>query len=308
MHVEEIKTKSTSGKIHSCFLLRESRREGKRTIKTTVANISHLPDKEIEAIRQALRHKEVGITQDQIGLKVGKIVGAMHVVVQLMKRVGISEALGSSRFAKLCMWLIFARLVEQGSRLSSVRLAQRHDTSILGLERFDEDDLYEALDWLSEQQEVVQQALFKQRYKDQTPSLFLYDLTSSYLEGMDNELARWGYNRDGKKGKVQIVFGMLTDGDGEPIAVEVFEGNTSDQATFVELVKNFGKRFGVQKVTLVGDRGMIKSAGIDELHKHELSFITAITKPQIRTLLKAGIIQLELFDKNVCEVCRGQRN
>jgi transposase len=302
MHVEEIKTKSANGKVYSCFLLREAHREGRRTIKTTVANISHLPMKEIEAIRQALRHKEVGIKQDEIELRAGKIIGALHVVVELMRRNGVEEALGFTRCAKLCMWLVFARMIEQGSRLSSVRLAQRHDTNILGIERFDEDDLYEALDWLAEQQENIQQALFKKRYKDQAPSLFLYDVTSSYFEGTENDLAWWGYNRDGKKGKMQIVFGLLTDGDGEPIAVEVFEGNTSDQTTFVQLVKNFGERFGVKKVTLVGDRGMIKSVGIEELHKHELSYITAITKPQIRTLLKDGVIQLELFDRELCEV------
>jgi hypothetical protein len=302
MYVEEVKTKSTSGRIHSCFLLRETHREGKKTIKTTVANISHLPANEIEAVRQALRHKKVGITQEDVELRGGKIVGSLHVIIELMKRVGIYEALGSTRSAKLCMWLIFARLIEQGSRLASVRLAERHDTSILGLNQFNEDDLYESLDWLAERQEAIQQALFKGRYGNKAPSLFLYDVTSSYFEGMENELAWWGYNRDGKKGKMQIVFGLLTDEDGEPIAVEVFEGNTSDQATFIELVKSFGKRFGVKKITLVGDRGMIKSVGIEELHKHEFTYITAITKPQIRTLLKNGVIQLGLFDKEVNEV------
>ena len=283
-------------------MLRETRREGRKTIKTTVANISHLPLPEIEAIRQALRHKEVGVKREDIALTAGKIVGSPHVVMELMKRAGIEEIMGSTRFAKLCMWLIFARLFEQGSRLSSVRLAQCYDTSILGLGKFDEDDLYEALDWLAERQESFQRAMFARRYGTKAPSLFLYDLTSSYFEGMENELACWGYNRDGKKGKKQIVFGLLTDVDGEPIAVEVFEGNTSDQATFIELVKGFGKRFGVQKITLVGDRGMIKSVGIDELHKQEFSYISGITKPQIRTLLKSNIIQLELFDKDVCEV------
>jgi hypothetical protein len=302
MHVEEIKTKSTSGKVHSCFLLREARREGRKTIKTTVANISHLPMKEIEAIRQALRYKEVGVKANDVELRAGKIIGSPYVIIELMKRSGIGEALGSGRFARLCMWLIFARLTEQGSCLSSVRLAQCYDTNLLGLGKFDEDDLYGALDWLAEKQEPAQQALFKMRYGNKTPNLFLYDVTSSYFEGMENELAWWGYNRDGKKGKMQIVFGLLTDGDGEPIAVEVFEGNTSDQATFIELVKQFGKRFGVEKVTLVGDRGMIKSVGIDELHKHEFSYISGITKPQIRTLLKQGVIQLQLFDNDVCEV------
>jgi transposase len=121
---------------------------------------------------------------------------------------------------------------------------------------------------------------------------------------MDNELGWWGYNRDGKRGKQQIVFGLLGDQDGEPIAIEVFEGNTADQTTFVELIKSFGERFGVKKVTFVGDRGMIKSAGIDELHSHEFFYITAITKPQIRTLLKDGVVQLGLFDTELNEVTK----
>jgi transposase len=302
MYVEETKRKSTSGKIHSCFLLRESYREGKKTFKKTIANISHLPEREIEALQYVLRHKEAGIKPEDIEIKAGKIVGSLQVVFELMKRNGILDVLGSGRKAALCTWLIFARLVEQGSRLSSVRLAERYDTSILGLNKFDEDDLYEALDWIAENQESIQQALFKKRYGNKAPNLFLYDVSSSYLEGMDNELGWWGYNRDGKKGKQQIVFGLLTDEDGEPIAVEVFEGNTADQTTFVELIKSFGQRFGVKKVTFVGDRGMIKSTGIDELHKNDFFYITAITKPQIRTLLKDGVIQLGLFDAELSEV------
>jgi transposase len=304
MHVEEIKTKSTSGKIHSCFLLRETRREGSKTIKATVANISHLPLKEIEAIKYALKYKQAGIQPEDIEVRPGKVVGSLQVVAELMKRNGILDVLGSSRKAALCRWLIFARLAEQGSRLSSVRLAERYDTSILGLNKFDEDDLYEALDWLGENQESIQQTLFKRRYGNKAPDLFLYDVSSSYLEGMDNELGWWGYNRDGKKGKQQIVFGLLTDQDGEPIAVEVFEGNTADQSTFVELIKGFGQRFGVKRVTFVGDRGMIKSTGIEELHKHEFFYITAITKPQIMTLLKDGVIQLGLFDGELGEVSK----
>jgi transposase len=304
MYVEETKRKSTSGKIHSCFLLRESYREGKKTFKKTIANISHLPAKEIEALRFTLRYKEAGIQRGDIEIEAGKIIGSLQVVVELMNRAGIMQALGSSREAALCAWLIFARLTEQGSRLSSVRLAERYDTSILKLEQFDEDDLYEALDWLADNQETIQQTLFKMRYGNQSPNLFLYDVSSSYLEGMDNELGWWGYNRDGKKGKQQIVFGLLADQDGEPIAIEVFEGNTADQTTFVELIKSFGQRFGVKKVTFVGDRGMIKSAGIDELHSHEFFYITAITKPQIRTLLKDGVIQLGLFDTELNEVTK----
>ena len=302
MYVEEIKTKSSSGKVHSCFLLRESWREGRKTRKKTIANISHLPKQEIEALRQALRKKDAGAARDDINLSSGKIIGTLHVVAELMKRLGIMDVLGSSRSGALCAWLIFARLVEQGSRLSSVRLAQRHDLNKLGLGDFDENDLYEALDWLGDRQEEIQQKLFKKSYGDKKPQLFLYDVTSSYVEGSENELACWGYNRDKKKGKMQIVFGLLTDEAGKPIAVEIFEGNTSDQKTFVELVKNFAKRFGVEKVTFVGDRGMIKSGGIEELHKNDFFYITAITKPQIKTLMNNEVIQLGLFDNEIQEV------
>lgn len=298
MYVEEIK-RVVDGKEYSSFVLRESYREGGKVRKRYIANISHLPRNEIEAVREALRCKNPGIQKQDIQQQTGPSVGALFAVVELCKRLHISQALGDSRQAALVLWLIFSRLLEQGSRLSSARLAGRHDISLLGLKSFDEDDLYGALDWLSEQQEAVQQVLFKQR---KATELFLYDVSSSYFEGMDNELAWWGYNRDGKKGKKQLVFGMLTDDAGMPFAVEVFEGNTADPTTFVHLVKGFGSRFGVEKVTFVGDRGMIKSLGIEALHEEGFTYITAITKPQIGTLLKQGTIQLSLFDEELHEV------
>lgn len=298
MYIEEIK-RVVDGKEYSSFVLRESYREGGKVRKRYVANISHLPRNEIEAIREALRYKNPGVQKQDIQQQTGCSVGALFTVVELCKRLQISEALGHSRQAALVLWLIFSRLLEQGSRLSSARLAERHDISLLGLRSFSEDDLYGALDWLAEQQEAIQQALFKQHKATQ---LFLYDVSSSYFEGMENELAWWGYNRDKKKGKKQLVFGMLTDDAGMPFAVEVFEGNTADPTTFVHLVKGFGKRFGVEKVTFVGDRGMIKSLGIEALHEEGFTYITAITKPQIRTMLKQGTIQLSLFDKELHEV------
>lgn len=259
MYIERT-TRKTATKTHECFMLRESYRENGKIRKRTIANISHLSAVEIDALKAALRYKQPAVPLSEMSMQTGKIVGSLMVVREIAKKLGIDFALGSSRKAALCLWLIFARLVEQGSRLSSVRLAERHDCSLLGLKSFDENDLYDALTWVSEEQETIQQALFKTRYGDKEPRLFLYDVTSSYLEGMDNQLSWWGYNRDGKKGKKQIVFGLLTDELGEPIAVEVFKGNTADPATFVELVTGFGKRFGVSEVIFVGDRGMIKNS------------------------------------------------
>lgn len=286
-------------------MLRESYRENGRVVKRTIANISHLSMAEINALKAGLKCKELAVPLAEMSMLTGKIIGSLSATKAIAKKLNIIEALGSSRKAALCMWMIFARLVEQGSQLSSVRLAERHDSRLLGLNAFDENDLYEALTWLSEQQESIQQVLFKKRYGGATPKLFLYDVTSSYLEGSENQLALWGYNRDGKKGKKQIVFGLLTDQAGEPIAVEVFEGNTADPTTFVKLVTGFGKRFGVEEVIFVGDRGMIKKLGIEALELENFKYITGITAPQIRTLMKAGVIQLSLFDSELHEVTDG---
>ncbi|MCK5187797.1 MAG: IS1634 family transposase, partial [Deltaproteobacteria bacterium] len=161
----------------------------------------------------------------------------------------------------------------------------------------------ENLDWLCEQQGKIEKQLFRLRYKNsKPPRLFLYDVTSSYLEGLNNELAEWGYNRDGKKGKLQIVIGLLTDGQGVPVSVEVFRGNTHDTKTFLNQVKKLAGRFEIKEVTIVGDRGMIKSAQIEELKEEHFSYISAITKPQIEKLIKKGVIQLDLFNEQICEV------
>lgn len=304
MYIERT-TRKTATKTHECFMLRESYRENGKVVKRTIANISHLSAAEIAALKAALRYKEPAVPVSAMSMKTGKIVGALTVVREIAKKLGIVDVLGSGRNAALCLWLIFARLVEQGSRLSSVRLAERHESSLLGLESFDENDLYDALTWVSVEQEAIQQALFRRRYGDKAPRLFLYDVTSSYLEGVDNQLAWWGYNRDGKKGKKQVVFGLLTDDAGEPIAVEVFKGNTADPTTFVELVTGFGKRFGVSEVIFVGDRGMIKKLGIEALHQENFKYITGITTAQIKTLMKDGVIQLNLFESELHEASDG---
>ncbi len=304
MYIERT-TRKIGPKTHECFMLRESYRENGKILKRTIANISHLSTAEIEALRAALKYKQPAVPLSEMSMRTGKVIGSLTVVREIAKKLGIVDALGSSRDAALSLWLIFARLVEQGSRLSSVRLLERHDSSLLGLGSFDENDLYDALTWVNAKQEAIQQALFKKRYGDKAPRLFLYDVTSSYLEGTDNQLAWWGYNRDGKKGKKQIVFGLLTDDAGEPIAVEVFKGNTADPATFVELVTGFGKRFGVSEVIFVGDRGMIKKLGIEALHKENFKYITGITTAQIKTLMKDGVIQLDLFDSELHEASDG---
>ncbi len=175
---------------------------------------------------------------------------------------------------------------------------------MLGIRKgFTENDLYDNLAWLSERQSWMERELFSERYPDgSAPSLFLYDVTSSYLEGVENEFADWGYNRDKKKGKMQIVVGLLCDEKGMPVSVEVFEGNTSDPKTVGSQIEKAAKRFGCGRVTFVGDRGMLKSDPLEALASEGFSYITGITKAQISKLLREGHLQLGLFDDDLKEV------
>ena len=185
-----------------------------------------------------------------------------------------------------------------------VKLDKVEVTSVLSLRKgFNEDALYRNLSWLAAHQASIEDKLFANNRSSKT--LFLYDVTSSYLEGTENTLAEWGYNRDGKKGKKQIIIGLLTDHEGNPIATEVFKGNTNDLATFHSQIEKARSRFGCQHITFVGDRGMIKGGQIDDLAKHGFHYITSLTKKQIEVLVQKNVIQYELFDSAVCEVVEG---
>lgn len=307
MHIVRNTTASkNSKKIYQSVLLRESYREGGKVKKRTIANLSGCKPEEIAAITLALKHKDnlaqLGSLQ-AVELQEGQSVGAAWLVYQIAKRAGIEESLGKDFAAKLALWQVIARVIEQGSRLSAVRLAQIHAAcDILDIRRgFDENDLYDNLKWLADNQERIEDKLFSVRRGQSTPELFLYDVTSSYLEGTKNYFGEYGYNRDGKKGKQQIVVGLLCDEFGEPVSTEVFAGNTQDTQTFASQVEKASKRFGCQRVTFVGDRGMIKIPQIEKLPKG-FHYITAITKAQINTLIDNGVIQLGLFDEDLCEV------
>lgn len=293
------------GQTYVRHLLRESYREQGRVLHRTIANLSQCSAHEVEAIRLALRHKhqlsELGVAHESIALEQGSSIGAVWVLNAVAKKLGIVEALGGDSFGKLALWQVIARVMDQGSRLSATRLARSHAVGeVLGLARFDEDDLYANLDELCIKQSTIEDALFIHRKK--AVHLFLYDVTSSYLEGEHNALAAYGYNRDGKKGKKQIVVGLLCDSEGEPLTVEVFRGNTQDTKTLASQIKKAQERFGAVGVTFVGDRGMIKSAHIEELTRLGFHHITAITKPQIEKLLNEGAFQMELFDQALAEV------
>jgi len=298
---------STSQGKYIRYLLRENYRVNGKIKHRTIANISKCSDEEIAAIRLALKHKKdlsalISITED-ITLRQGLSVGAVWLVYDMARQLGIMDALGSSRQGKLALWQVIARVIDQGSRLSAVRLATSHAAcDILGLDAFDEDDLYKNLDWLSKKQKTIEERLFKKTYPGEKPGLFLYDVTSSYLEGSCNELAAFGYNRDKKRGKRQIVIGLLCDQAGRPLSIEVFPGNTQDPATVASQIRKVAGRFGGRDVTFVGDRGMIKSRQVEALLDYGFHYITAITKPQIESLITKGVIQLGLFDQELAEV------
>ena len=305
MHIV-INTSQHGKKIYNSVLLRESYRENGKVKKRTIANLSACSDEEVAAIRLALQNKNnlenlINVDKD-IAVEQGLSIGAVWVISQVAKLLGIVKALGSDDSGKLALWQVIARVLDQGSRLSAVRLARVHDVvNSAGIEkRFDEDDLYRNLAWLSDNQATIEDRLFKLRHKEK-PELFLYDVTSSYLEGDCNFFGEFGYNRDKKRGKQQIVIGLICDQKGVPLSVEVFPGNTQDMTTFSSQVEKVANRFGCERATLVGDRGMIKSAQIAGLPEG-FSFITAITKPQIESLLDRKIIQLGLFDNELCEI------
>lgn len=317
MHVDT-STLRRNGKSYTRTLLRETYREGGKVKHRTIANLSHCQPEEIEAIRLALKHKgdlagmlvapavppapAMPVLEAAPVLIQGASVGAVWLLAQVARQIGITAALGGDRQGKLALWQVIARVLDQGSRLSAVRLAQKHAApEILGLKSFDEDDLYTNLDWLAAKQDTIETRLFQGRHAA-SADIFLYDVTSSYLEGTQNAFAAFGYNRDRKKGKRQIVIGLLCDGDGRPLSIEVFAGNTSDVKTFSSQVKKAAARFGADRVTFVGDRGMIKGPQIEELGAAGFHYITAITRAQIDGLLAAGVIQMELFDGILAEI------
>ena len=288
------------------LLLRESYREGGKVKTRTIANLTKWPPERIAAMERLCKGEFDGGHGDD--MTSGEIFGVLFALKHLADQVGITRVLGTSAEGRLGLFLVLARIAHGGSRLSAVRWAGQHAVGdVLGLGEFDEDDWYAALDWLAGQQQRIEQELYAAhvRQRGKPPALVLYDVTSSYFEGECNELGEYGYNRDGKKGKLQIVIGLLTAEDGDPLAVRVFEGNTADPSTVADQIKIVKEQFGIAEVVVVGDRGMIKAKGKAALSAEGLRYITALTDAQVRTLLKQGVLQPDLFDTHLCEAEHG---
>jgi hypothetical protein len=299
MYIESVPNRSSPPAI----LLRESFRENGRVRKRTLANLSDWPTILVEGFRTLLKGG-VAVAEEGIAIRRALPHGHAAAVLGTIRAIGLDRLLGKptdKRLAPLTIALIASRLVSPAPKLATARdLAADTACSSLGrllqLGAVDEVELYRALDWLGARQAAIEGALARRHLKD--GALVLYDVSSSWLEGRCCELARFGYSRDGKKGKLQIVYGLLCAADGCPVAVEVFEGNTADPMTLSAQIDKLKERFGLSRVVLVGDRGMITNARIrDELKPAGLDWITALRAPQIRALLDAGAFQLSLFDE-----------
>lgn len=298
--------KKTKTKTYSSVVLMENYREGKKVKHRIISNLSKWPKELVSGLEQLLKGEHI-LTVKDLEPSIGKSFGAIFAVMEIAKRLGIKQALGNSRQAALAIFQIAGRIISQGSRnyLANQWVKGQAVEEIFKLTDFTEYALYDNLDWLSKNQQIIERKIYKLRTKGKPiKEMFLYDVTSSYLEGDKNELAAFGYNRDKKKGKKQIVIGLLTDSEGYPVSVEVFEGNTSDTKTVSSQLQKLKDNFGVERVIFVGDKGMVKSAQITEITSDEYkwNYLTTITKQQIRTLLNENIIQLDLFDKDIVEV------
>ena len=303
MYIEKVPNRNSPPAV----LLRESYRDGKKVKKRTLANLSKLPDQVVDNLRLSLKGAKV-VSQEELP-ELCTVVRSLphgHVacVLGTINKLGIPQLIDSkkTRSRDLAVAMIVARIINPTSKLGTVRgiRAETANSSLgelLGLSHGDRNEYYEALDWLLSKQIDIENALASRHL--QNGSLILYDLTSTYVEGTECSLAAYGYSRDKKKGKLQIVFGILCNQEGCPIAVEVFEGNRLDRQTLAQQISKVQKRFAISQVVWVGDRGTITNANIlDELKaKDGLDWITALTKSQIRKLAEVDQIQLGLFDE-----------
>jgi transposase len=286
------------GREYATHLLRRSYREGDKVKNETLGNLSHLPEHIIELVRRSLRGEAFAPANERLEIVASKAHGDVDAVMRAMRRLEFASLLGSRpcHEADLVMGMVAARIVAPDTKLATQRWWHtRTLAEDLDVTKADEDDLYAAMDWLLERQDAIQRKLAARHLKP--GSLVLYDLSSSYFEGKTCPLAALGHNRDGKKGKLQVNYGLLTDQRGCPVAVSVVKGNTGDSKTFLPQVRKLRDEFGLERMVLVGDRGMISNASIAELREESFGWITALKSGQIRTLVDSGELQLGLFDE-----------
>jgi len=303
MHVDTIRRRH-GDRVYESQLVRRSVREGKRVRKETVANISGLPPEAIEAVRRVLRGEALLAGGEAFRIERSLPHGHVAAVLGTLRKLGLERLLGGepSHERDLILALVCQRLLRPGSKLSATR--QFVLTTLgeeLQVEGAGEAELLAAMDWLLARQERIEAALARRELE---PGGFvLYDLSSSYLEGSKCPLGAFGYSRDGKPGKLQITYGLTCSPRGRPVAIEVFGGDIHDEQTLPAAAERLKTRFGIERVCFVGDRGMVKQAGVETLRSHGFDWITALTAPQVQRLARQGDLQLSLFDeRNLAEI------
>ena len=292
-------------KVYCTHLLRRSYREDGKVKNETLGNLSHLPDALIDIIRRSLQGESFVAASQALEVVRSRAHGHVQAVALAMQRLGLASVTGSkpSRERDLVLAMVASRIVQPDTKLATTR--RWHCSTLaedFGVTEATEDDLYAAMDWLLARQDAIEQKLASRHLRED--ALVLYDLSSSYFEGSTCPLAKRGYSRDGRPGTLQVNYGLLTDARGCPVAVSVFEGNTSDGLTFLPAVQRVRERFGLAQVVMVGDRGMVSQKAIDDLRgQGGIDWITALKSVSIRSLVEQGHLQLGLFDqRNLAEI------
>lgn len=295
MHIHIIPNRNSRPTV----LLRESFREGTKVGKRTLANLSSLPAAQVEAIRAILRGEELRPVTQCFEITASRPHGQAQAIALAMERLGFASLIASKHSAQrdLVLAMVAARIMAPATKLATTRWW--HSTTLaedFGVANADEDDLYEAMDWLLERQDRIQHKLAARHLHE--GGMVLYDLSSSYFEGETCPLAKRGYSRDGQRGTLQVNYGLLTDPRGCPVAVSVHDGNTSDSTTFMPEVRRLREEFRLEQMVIVGDRGMISQKAIDEMSALDgIEWITALKSTSIRSLVEQGHLQLDLFDQ-----------
>ena len=301
MYVEVVPNRSS----RPAILLREGWREGKKVCKRTLANLSDWPAQKVAALRLVLKDEPLVSPEDAFAIERSWPHGHVEAVLETIRRIGLDKLIGTKRTRErdLVLAMIVERLIAPCSKLATTRMW--HSTTLaqlLEVEEADEDELYAAMDWLLERQSRIEKRLAA-RHLDEGHQV-LYDVSSSYYEGHTCPLVRFGHSRDGKRGKPIVVYGVLTDVPGRPVAVQVYPGNTWDPSTVADQVQKLKGRFALERVILVGDRGMLTQTQIEVLKTHPgIGWISALRSEKVRQLADEKHLQLSLFDeRNLAEI------
>ena len=301
MYIETVPNRNS----RPAILLRQGWREGKRVRKKTLANLTDWPSEKVEALRQVLKGRRLIAPEDAFTVERSRPHGHVEALLTVCRRLGLERLIAAKRCRERdrVLAMVLERLLHPASKLATTRLW--HCTTLaeeLGVGDDDEDDLYEAMDWLLERQERIEQRLAKRHLHEGEP--VFADVSSSYYEGRTCPLMRFGYNRDRKRGKTQLVYAVLSAPGGCPVAVQAYPGNTADPNTVPDQVVKLQERFGLERVVLVGDRGLLTQVQIEHLKRHRgLGWVSALRAPQVRALVEQHALQLSLFDEqNLAEI------